>query len=108
MNSELFNSIAKFYGGSTFPEARFFDLALTAGSVGQAIGSGSKVHLSRFDGTTKRTVQLPQTSRADSAECLALLATAITGRIEGMPQAEIDELDRTAQMLNAIDVRSLT
>ena len=106
--SELFNAIAKFYRGEALPTAKFSDLSLLAGSIAHRLIDGSSVEVNGFDGTVNRTKTIAQTSRADTAECLSQIAALIVDRLAQMPQTEIDRLDRTAQMLNGINVQALT
>jgi len=106
--SELFTAIAKFYGGTSLPKASLPDAAFAASNIARSLVDGSSIDLNHFDGCIDRKIQIPQTSREDSAACLSQIATAIRERLARMPQAEIDQLDQMTQMLNGINDRSLT
>jgi len=106
--SELFNAIAKFHRGDELPTAKFSDLALMAGSIAHRLIDGSSIEVNGFDGTVNRTKTIAQISRTDTVECLSQLTALIVDRLAQMPQTEIDRLDRTAQMLNGINVQALT
>jgi len=106
--SELFNAIAKFHRGEALPTAKFSDLSFMAGSIAHRLIDGSSIEVNSFDGTVNRTKTIAQISRADTAQCLSLIAALIVDRLAQMPQTELDHLDRTAQMLNGINAQSLT
>jgi len=106
--SELFNAIAKFHRGDELPTAKFSDLALMAGSIAHRLIDGSSIEVNGFDGTVNRTKTIAQISRTDTVECLSQLTALIVDRLAQMPQTEIDRLDRTAAMLNGINVQALT
>lgn len=106
--SELFNAIAKFYRGEALPTAKFTDLSFMAGSIAHRLIDGSPIEVNGFDGTVNRTKTIAQISRADTAQCLSQLVSLIIDRLAQMPQAELDRLDLTAEMLNGINAQSLT
>jgi hypothetical protein len=106
--SQLFAAIAKFYGGTSLPKAKFSDMAFASSNVSRSLVDGSSIDLNHFDGCIDRKIQIPQTNREDSAQCLSQIATAIRERLARMEQSEIDALDRMTQMINGIDARSLT
>ena len=105
--SELFTAIAEFFGGTSLPKASLPDAAFAASNIARSLVDGSSINLNHFDGCIDRKIQIPQTSREDSAACLSQIATAIGERLARMEQSEIDQLDRMTQMISGIDTRSL-
>ena len=98
--SELFDSIANFYGGDSFLKARFTDLCFLSSGIARSIVSGESIEVSYSDTYMTVRKQFAQTSRLDSIVCLSKLASVLEDKLKSIPPKELESLDQMQQMMS--------
>lgn len=102
--SELFNQIAKFYGGDSFLKASFTDICFLVSDIGRSLVSGDAIEVKSWNGYINRQKQITQISRIDTIVCLGKLASLLETKLKDLPPAELEALDRMQQMMAQAEI----
>ncbi len=98
--SELFNSIANFYGGDSLLKANFTELCFLASDIGRSLVSGDAIEVKYSDAYMTIRKQFAQTSRLDTIVCLSKLAAVMETKLKSIPLKELETLDQMRQIIS--------